>query len=123
MFSLDALVATAVASCAGPRDWRNRHLAHRDLNLALATSGVPLTGITPGDIEKTLTAFRAALNRIEAHYWSGRETGYQYFEGGLGDADSLVRVLQRGQKASRAEDQRFQEANPIPEDLEPKDDI
>lgn len=116
------LVDKAVASCAAPRDWRNRHLAHRDLSLAIATSGVPLAGISPGDISAALTTFREVLNRIEGHFWKGSHVGYEYFEGGLGDADTLVRVLQRGKSAYRAQDRRFQEGKPLPEDLEVEDD-
>jgi AbiU2 len=124
------LVERAVGSTAAACDWRNRRLAHRDLALALgpagahlATSRGPLQGVSRVDIGAALAAFRTILNRIEGHFWIGSQVGYEFFEGGRGDADSLVRCLQRGQKSYESRERRFEQGNPLPEDLQPEPEI
>ena len=124
------LVGRAVAATSAAVDWRHRRLAHRDLALALApvgaqlaTSRGPLAGVSRADIEAALAAFRNVLNRIEAYFWNGREVGYQYFEGGLGNADVLLQCLHRDRLACEARDRRFENRNLLPEDLQAEPEI
>lgn len=50
------------------RDWRNRHIAHRDLSLALDSGAQPLTPVTKKDVNAALDAFTAVMNAIAGHY-------------------------------------------------------
>jgi len=54
---LTVLVEEALNACTIPQAWRNKRLAHRDLAVALATAGDPLTGISRTDVEAALAAF------------------------------------------------------------------
>ncbi|MFA5865255.1 MAG: hypothetical protein WC975_11285 [Phycisphaerae bacterium] len=116
------LVDAANGACKSALDWRNRRLAHHDLDLALATAKDPLPGISRADVEAALVAIRTALNRLEGHYWNS-EVGYQYSRGEPGNADALVFYLQKGVSAEQAKSERFQEGRPLPEDLVVEDNI
>lgn len=119
---LEALVAVAEDACVPARRWRNRRLAHRDLALALATTGDPLPGISRADVQRALGATSAVLNRLERHYWNS-ETRYGLFIAPANDADSLVRYLRSGLRAERRRLDRLREGKPLPDDLEPESDL
>lgn len=116
------LVEAAVTACDSARDWRNRRLAHRDLGLALATGSDPLPGISRAQVEIALEAVRAVLNRLASHYWRS-ETAYEHFISGGRGADALVWYLRKGLRAEERRMQRFRGGKPLPEDLEPEDEI
>jgi hypothetical protein len=50
------------------RDWRNRHIAHKDLNLILDASVMPLSPASRQSVRDALAAIVAVLNKIEAVY-------------------------------------------------------
>lgn len=52
------------------RDWRNRLLAHRDLEFALGESAKPLTLGSRAQIDELLSAIGDMLNVIHEHYMS-----------------------------------------------------
>jgi hypothetical protein len=112
---VETLVADAVTSCEFARDWRNRHLAHRDLTLALNSGAVPLPGISRADIERSLAAFRAVLNEIKRHYWN-ETVVFEDFRA-IGDAGCLTRRLARSVKAERNQRERWSRGIILPEDL------
>jgi hypothetical protein len=87
------LVGEAKTAGAFAVDWRNRHLAHRDLDLALGTSANILEVATREKVETALSAIRNILDSIEREY-CGRETGY--YSLALGDAESLLPILRDG---------------------------
>jgi len=119
---LTALVEGALDACATLRAWRNKRLAHRDLDMALATAGDPLPGISRADVEAALTASRALLNKLEGYYWDS-EVHYQMVLTNLGDATSLVHYLSKGLKAERVWRERLQAGTPLPEDLAPEEEV
>jgi hypothetical protein len=63
------LIAKARAEAAWVRDWRNRRLAHRDLELAVDGQKKPLPRISPARMERTLETIGAVLNKIEDHFY------------------------------------------------------
>ena len=116
------LIEAAQVACKSARTWRNRRLAHRDLDLALASETEPLPGISYADINAALAAMRAVLNCLEGHYWNS-EIAYEHFLMGGGEADSMVYYLSEGVRAEERRRERLQQDNPLPEDLEPRNQV
>jgi len=118
---LEGLVEAALDACDAPRAWRNKRLAHRDLPVALATTGDPLPGISRADINVALGAFRTLLNQLEENY--GAPVYYEHVLTNAGDADSLLYFLNRGRKGEQAMRARLRAGTPLPEDLIPEEEI
>src|SRR5262245_23634721 len=59
----DALKATAFA-----RDWRNRHIAHKDLKLALDQPTIALADASRAQVKEALKSLAAVLNVVGGHY-------------------------------------------------------
>lgn len=116
------LVKTAQAACESVREWRNRRLAHRDLSLALATATEPLPGISYATIKAALAAMAAVLNYLEGYYWNS-ETAYEHILTEGGEADSMVYYLSEGVRIEERRCERLQQGNPIPEDIEPRNQV
>jgi hypothetical protein len=87
------LAEQAKAAADFARDWRNRHLAHRDLALAVDDRATPLPGISREKIDRALAGAGAVLNKIESHFWQS-EVAFAQFIQPLGDAESLAHYLQ-----------------------------
>ncbi len=88
---IENLVGQAQAHAEFARVWRNRHLAHKDLELAMDKRAKPLPGISRANIEQALSAVRAVLNRIEGHFFQ-REVGFELFIA-HDDAENLAYYL------------------------------
>ncbi len=59
---VEACAEGARVSCAFAIDWRNRHIAHRDLALAIKNSAaVPLASASRTDVDAALKSIRAVL--------------------------------------------------------------
>lgn len=58
------LVEQAIGTTAFARDWRNRHIGHRDLALALKSGVQPLASASEVQVSAALSAIHAVLNRI-----------------------------------------------------------
>jgi hypothetical protein len=54
----------AVTAAKFALDWRNRRIAHRDLDLALGGSATPLPSVTLKQVNDALASFEAILNAI-----------------------------------------------------------
>jgi hypothetical protein len=116
---IDALLDSAITACKPARDWRNRHLAHRDWSLVMASSTEPLAGISRKDIETALSSIRAVMNRLAKHF-SDSEVAYQIFITSGGDADSLIYYLNLGMQADEQRLERLRRGEFTPEDLHPR---
>jgi hypothetical protein len=114
---VDVLVNAAISSCQFTRAWRNRLLAHRDLEISLASSGEPLSGVSRAEIEDALASIRAVLNRLSRHYM-GSETNYRLVIAYGRDADSLVDYLRLGIRAEEKRFERLERGEFLPEDIE-----
>jgi hypothetical protein len=66
--SLKDAVDKAIKVTQFARDWRNRQIAHLDLQLALKQPATPLAEASRKQIREALDAIAAVLNIIAAHY-------------------------------------------------------
>jgi len=116
---VEQLVETAQLRCEFARDWRKRHIAHRDLELALGGTAIPLAAATKNSVRDALAAIAAVLNVIQAHYLDHSAVMYDRMIGGLGNAESLLYVLRDGIEAEAARELRMRSGQPLPEDIAP----
>ncbi len=98
------------------RQWRNKHLAHRDLSLALNRQAEPLPGVSRKKVEDTLTTVRAVLNHLHERYMQST-VAYEHFLA-HDDAEALVFYLEIGKRADVRSRERLLQGRPPPEDLE-----
>jgi hypothetical protein len=95
--------------------WRNRHLAHRDLGLAVDDRATPLPGISRERVEHALAAIRSVLNKIQVHYW---RTTVQFADViSHNDAEILVHYLKIAVTAESQRQVRLLKGRPLPEDF------
>ena len=112
-------VAVAIEQAGFCRDWRNRHLAHSDLQLALARGAEPLKPGSRKDVREILSTLAEILNAISSQYSSS--TTYFALETGAGGAMSLLHVLDDGLKADESRRERLRQGRVEPGDYGPKD--
>jgi hypothetical protein len=112
-----ALVESAKTETAFVRDWRNRHLAHRDLQLALDSGAQPLPAVSHDQMERALAALRSVMNEIQLQYWDST-TAYEFFVA-RSDAESLTYYLSEAVKAEREQRARWSRGEARPEDFSP----
>ncbi len=70
-----ALLSDAMKSSEFCRDWRNRLLAYRDLDLVLDQPVTPLTPASRAMVKDALKAITALMNHVQARYLDS-ETAY-----------------------------------------------
>lgn len=80
--------------CSPFREWRNKHLAHLDLQTAMKTSPTPLPGVSREMIDNALSTLRDYLNAIEQHY-DNSECEYQNVVMS-DDGDALIETIRDG---------------------------
>jgi hypothetical protein len=88
------LVQEAAKAGKFTKDWRNRHIAHRDLDLALDRPAKILEPATREKVEVSLSALRDVLNAIEHEYCKGTTTYYD--SPNPWDARTLLHILRDG---------------------------
>lgn len=96
-------------------DWRNRYIAHRDLNLALNPELKPLASASRADVQETLDAVGKVLNIVRKYFMDGTmdyDMNFKY-PGGI---SQLLRVLDDGLQAERERMKRFDTGEQRPED-------
>ena len=111
-------MARAIEQAEFCRDWRNRHLAHRDLRLALARGAEPLKTGSRQAVREILGTLGEILNVVSSRYLSS--TTYFEFETGAGGALSLLYVLDDGLKVEEARRERLRQGRVEPDDYKPK---
>jgi AbiU2 len=113
-----ALVGIAIENTGFCRDWRNRHIAHRDLSLALESAATPLAPASRKQTHKALSSIKDVLNALEAAYMNS----HIYFDAlsSLGGAISLLHVLDDGMRAKAKRSERLSRGEWSKEDL-PRD--
>lgn len=80
------------------RDWRNRWLAHKDLELSVeAPSARPLSAATLGKIDVALTALDDVLKSVSSAF-NGNSAGFRRITQ-YGGSASLIRVIDKGLRA------------------------
>jgi hypothetical protein len=101
------------------RGWRNRRIAHNDLELATAATGaVPLPPASRDGVNKALEAIGAVLDEVSMHYSSSTSL----FSGGLviGGATDLLYILRDGVAADAIRRRRIASGEPSDDDLHPQ---
>ena len=114
------LIEKAKAVAAFAIDWRHRHIAHRDLNLALHTNTKLLEAATREKVEAALSALRDVLNHIEL-----AQCGASTLYGGPSpwDAESLLYVIRDGLLREKDRQARWNKGEPHEDDLIPREEI
>lgn len=116
---VEELVARAIEQAEFCRDWRNRHLAHRDLHLALARGAEPLKTGSRQSVREILQTMDQALDTISSQYLGS--TTYFEFDAAADGALSLLHVLDDGLKVEEARRERLRQGRMEPDDYKPKD--
>jgi hypothetical protein len=117
--TLSKLVVEAVKQTEFCRDWRNRHIAHRDLKLALEQHTEPLAEGSRADVKAALKALAYVLNALDGHYFQS-ETRFD-LGGPLGGAVSLLHALDDGLRAQEARQKRLEVGKPLKDDFVARD--
>ena len=116
---VNAAIDEALEAAEFCRHWRNRHIAHRDLALALSDNAKPLEPASRHKVKLALKALTAVLDVVSLHYIDGPNVFL--VDAHPGDAQSLVDVLDDGLKADAERQERLRTGKIRPEDLHPRD--
>ena len=90
--AIDNQISDAIAKSSFCRDWRNRHIAHRDLKLALGKQVKPLTPASRAMVGDALDSIAKVLNIISEYYMQST-IGFDVMSepcGGVGDALKIL---------------------------------
>ncbi len=124
---LKARVSVAVAEALSAsdfcRDWRNRHLAHRDLDLALRRVAEPLKSASRLKVTAALDGLSTVLNLV-SHKYLESTTIFDLelrVGGGLGGAMSLLYYIDMGLEAERTRRERLKSGSFDTDDYRPRD--
>ena len=114
---LEALLTEAKSKAEFARDWRNRHIAHRDLDKALGKGAEPLAAASRNHVDEALRALAAVLNRVNTFYLKSTLTFdvIAPMTGGV----ALLYVLRDGLVAREKRLERLRAGLPDPDDLGP----
>lgn len=115
---ISELVDQAVTATKFARNWRNRKIAHRDLQLALAQGADPLAEASRAKVEQALSAIHTVLNHINevllgSTLWNEVITP-------LTGSVTLLRVIRDGLEAKKARFERIRNGNFQSGDLGPR---
>jgi hypothetical protein len=113
---VSSLIQKAKASAAFAVDWRNRRLAHRDLDLSLKRNQKTLAPATRAQVEIALSARRDVLNRIEVECCNAATV---YDSPTHGDAEALLYVIRDGLQHDRDRFERLKRGELRAEDMKP----
>lgn len=101
------------------RDWRNRHIAHRDLKLAIGEKAESLKPASREKVRLALDSIAKVLNTISEYYLKST-LGFDSI-GGPGGTGELLYVLDDGIKAGIERQKRIESGTYLPEDLVHRD--
>lgn len=113
------LVEVAVENASFCRDWRNRHIAHKDFNLAMKTGVEPLMSASRTKVKQALVSISDVLNEVSSYYM-GSTTCFEVITTSDG-AVSLLYVLDDGLRANEERMKRIKERKYLPEDYQARD--
>lgn len=97
------------------RDWRNRHIAHRDLKLVIDKHAEPLKPASRAKVKDALESFTKILNTISEYYMKSIIAFDSII--GSGGAEELLYVLDDGIKVDVERRKRIEAGKYLPEDL------
>ena len=114
---VDSKVQAALQACAFARDWRNRHIAHSDLDLKVSETAKPLEFASRQSVMLALGALSDVLNAVAAEYFDSTS----FFDTLDGDALALLYVIDDGLRADAQRRQRLRNGIYDPEEFKPRD--
>jgi hypothetical protein len=89
-------IKAALAATKFVHEWRNRRVAHADLQHLLDQRPEPLKGGSQADVEAALSAFRELFNEIGHHFCDS----HMVFDlAGVAGAECVLRRLAEGKEA------------------------
>jgi len=112
--SINALIEKALVDAEFCRDWRNRHIAHRDLALSLRKSARPLATASRNQVDKVLASLADVLNEVTLHF-KDSTTAFD-FHGADHGAEQLLYVLHSGVGAQKGRIDRMKNGTATAED-------
>jgi hypothetical protein len=119
---VNQLIEAARKSAEFTDDWRNRHLAHRDLGLALRSADIqPLAPVPRNQVEDALSKLRDVLNCIEGKYCEAH-TAYSACPA-PGDAKQLLYFIQLGLLRQRDREACWDRGERHPDDVNPPEAV
>jgi hypothetical protein len=113
------LVKSALDQSAFCRDWRNRLVAHRDLDTAINGAADQISGGSRDQVNKLLQTMDDVLNAVEFHFLD-TQTDYK-FDGYSGGAKDLLHRLDDGKKRNDERNARIASGKGTPDDLAERD--
>jgi hypothetical protein len=117
--AVEAKISEVMAASEFCRDWRNRRIAHNDLEHALDRTIRPLKEGSRLKVKEALALIEAVMNVVSAHYFDSQI----HFGAGAvtGGAMRLLHVLDSGLQADRAKQERIKSGQYNADDLKPRD--
>jgi hypothetical protein len=116
---LAALLAIVKDKTEFCRDWRNRYIAHNDLDIALERSANPLADASRLKVKEALKAIADVMNAVDFQYFHS-ETRFD-LGGALGGAMTLLYALHRGKKLQDECVRRLEAGEFNEDDLDPSE--
>jgi hypothetical protein len=116
---LEPLLKSALDQSGFCREWRNKLVAHRDLDVALNGIADQISGGTREQVDKLIETLADILNAIELHFTEG-QTHYR-FDGYSQGARDLLFFLDDGKKRHDERRARIALQKGTPDDLAPRD--
>jgi hypothetical protein len=115
--TVETKVQAALVSCAFARDWRNRHIAHSDLDLKVSDTARPLEFASRQCVGQALISLSDVLNSVATEY----SDSTSFFDSLDGDALALLYVIDDGLRADRQRRDRLRKGIYDPDEFKPRD--
>ncbi len=98
-------IAIAIEKSSFCRDWRNRRIAHKDLELVVDSQAKPLKPASRAKVKDAIKSIATVLNTISEYYMDST-IAFDLIKGSYG-AVNLLYVLDDGLKASKEREKRI----------------
>lgn len=113
------LCAIAVEKADFCRDWRNRHIAHIDLHLAVKEGVASLLPASRSKVKDCLSAISDVLNAVNSHYFNST-TMFDWADDHRGAID-LLYLIDDGLRSAKDRQERIRAGNYLPGDYKARD--
>lgn len=117
--TVEALVSEAVQRSAFCRDWRNRRIAHNDLDLLLNQPVTPLESASRKQVNDAISAIANAMNAVQLHYVDGT-TEYNFAKPSHGVV-ALLYALDVGGRIQKEKRERLYKGDYREDDWQSRD--
>ena len=114
---VEELVGVALSTTGFARDWRNRHIAHSDLDLSISDTATALEFASRQKVNEALQALANVLNAISSHYLESTS----FFDDPIGDGLALLYVIDDGIAADKLRHEQLRQGEYKPNMFQPRD--